>query len=127
MENRNNQVQQLFTEGSELLQTGNAAEALVRFQAAREIDPSNAILHLHAGAALHDLGRYEEAVASYRQALDIAPNMGEAHNNLGNSLMALGRFADAADSFSRASELLAIISCSTDGTGYGPAGAGKGC
>jgi tetratricopeptide (TPR) repeat protein len=101
------QMQKLFTEGSELLQTGNAAEALVRFQAARDIDPSNAILHLHAGAALHDLGRYEEAITCYRHAIDIAPSMGEAHNNLGNSLMALGRFAEAADSFSRSSVLLA--------------------
>ena len=107
LDNRANEVQQLFKEGSALLQAGDAAEALVRFQAARNIDQSNANLHLHAGAALHDLGRYEEAVASYRHAISIAPRMGEAHNNLGNSLMALGRFAEAADSFSRSSDILA--------------------
>jgi Tfp pilus assembly protein PilF len=106
MDNLRNKAQQLFTEGSELLQSGHAAEARVHFQTALGIDPSNALLHLHVGAALHDLSRYEEAVASYRHALDISPNMGEIHNNLGNSLMALGRFAEAADSFSRSSELL---------------------
>ena len=106
MDNLSKKLQQLFTEGSELLQAGNAAAALVRFQAALNIDPSNAILHLHAGAALHDLERYTEAVASYRHALSMAPYMGETHNNMGNSLMALGRFADAADSFSRSAELL---------------------
>jgi len=107
MDNRSNQLQQLFREGSELLQAGNSAAALVRFQSAVNIDPANATLHLYTGAALHDLERYEEAVASYRQALAVAPEMGEGHNNLGNSLMALGRFAQAADSFTRASELLA--------------------
>ena len=106
MDNRSNQLQQLFREGTELLQAGNAAESLVRFQAALNIDPSNATLHLHAGAVLHDLMRYEEAVDSYRHTLNVAPDMGEAHNNLGNSLMALGRFTEAVASFSRASELL---------------------
>lgn len=100
-------LQQLFTEGSDLLQGGNAAEALVRFQAALDLEPLNALLNLHAGAALHDLRRYAEAIACYRKALDSAPHMGEAHNNLGNSFMALGRFAEAIASFSTAAEFLA--------------------
>jgi cytochrome c-type biogenesis protein CcmH/NrfG len=107
VDNRSNQLQQLFTEGSGLLQAGDAAAALACFQAAREIDPSNAILHLYAGAALHDLGSYEDAIDSYQHAIAIAPNLGEAHNNLGNSLMALDRFAEAADSFLRSSGFLA--------------------
>lgn len=106
MDDRCNKLQQLFTEGSVLLHSGSAAEALILFQAALDIDPSNATLLLHAGAALHALGRHEEAIASYLHALNIAPNMGEALNNMGNSLMALGRFAKAADSFLRSSELL---------------------
>ena len=103
---RSSQIQQLFREGSALLQRGNAQEALVCFQAALELDRSNATLNLFAGAALHGLGRYEEAVASYQTALDSAPDMGEIHNNLGNSLLALGRFAEAADCFFRAEGIL---------------------
>lgn len=103
---RSNQIQQLFKEGSTLLQRRNAHEALVRFQEALDLDRSNSTLHLFAGAALHDLGRYEEAVASYRKALDGAPGIGEIHNNLGNSLLALGRFTEAADCFSRAAGIL---------------------
>lgn len=106
MDNRSNQLHKLFKEGSDLLQSGEAAEALLRFQDARNIDPSNATLNLYTGAALHDLGDYEEAIASYRLALESAPEIGEVHNNLGNSLMALGCFAEAADSFLRASELM---------------------
>ena len=106
MDNRSNQLQQLFKEGSELLQARNAAEALLRFQAAMNIDPFNPTLHLYAGAALHDLGQFEEAIANYRLAIDSAPEFGEAFNNIGNSLMALGRFKEAYDSFTRASELL---------------------
>ena len=99
-------IQQIFAEGAALLHAGHPAEALIRFQAVRDRDPSSEILHLHIGATLHELGRYEEAVASYRQAVEIAPRAGEIHNNLGNSLMALGRFSEAVDSFSRSSELL---------------------
>lgn len=99
-------LQQLFSEGSALLQAGNAAEALVRFQAAGRIDPRNATLSLYCGAALHSLGRYEEAVDSYRHGLVIAPDMGQIHNNLGNSLMALQRFTEAVESYSKACSLL---------------------
>lgn len=106
MDNQNNQLHTLFKEGSDLLQSGKTAEALLRFQDARNIDPANATLNLYTGAALHDLGDYEAAIASYRIALESAPEIGEVHNNLGNSLMALGRFAEAADSFLRASELM---------------------
>ena len=103
---RSSQIQQLFREGSALLQRGNAQEALVKFQAALELDPSHATLNLFAGAALHDLGCYEEAVASYQAALESAPGMGEIHNNLGNTLLALGCFAEAADCFFRAAAIL---------------------
>ena len=106
MTDRINTLQLLFREGSDLLQAGNAAEALLRFQAALNIDPLNATLSLYTGAALHALGRYEGAVDSYQHAIDITPGMGELHNNLGNTLIELGRFAQAADSFSNATELL---------------------
>ena len=106
MDNRSILLQQLFKEGSELLQSGHSAEALVRFQAALNIESSSATLYLHAGAALHDLGGYEEAVDCYRNALNAEPGMGQAYNNMGNSLMALGRFVEAADCFLMSSELL---------------------
>jgi Tfp pilus assembly protein PilF len=106
MANPANQIQQLFAEGTQLLQVGNAAEALVRFQNALNLDSSHAILYLHAGAALHSIGRYDEAIANYLKALQVAPDIGEIHNNLGNSLMALGRFSEAASSFTTASKLL---------------------
>jgi Flp pilus assembly protein TadD len=101
-----NLVQQLFSEGSALLQAGNTGQALVCFQSAQRIDPLNSTLYLYVGASLHDLKRFDEAVVCYEKALQITPSMGETHNNLGNSLMALGRFAEAADSFSSSSELL---------------------
>jgi Flp pilus assembly protein TadD len=106
MDNRSNQLQQYFMKGSLLLQSGNARQAILCFQNALAIDPSNPTLLLYTGTALHDVGRYEEAVTSYKQAIQIAPTLGEAHNNLGNSLLALGQFAEAADSFSVAIELL---------------------
>lgn len=106
MNNRGNQLQQLFSEGSALLQSGNAGQALVCFRSALAIDPSNPTLLLYCGATLHDLGRYDEAVDAYKKSIQTAADIGEAHNNLGNSLMALGRFSEAADSFFRAATLL---------------------
>ncbi len=106
MENKSTHLQQLFTEGTELLQAGNAAQALICFKDALAIDPENPQFHLYAGAALHDLGRYGEAVDSYHNAIRVAPQMGEAYNNLGNSQMALGRHSEAVASFSHAAGLL---------------------
>lgn len=106
MADQNYQVQQLFRKGSELLQNGDATQALSCFQEAIKIKPLNATLYLYAGTALHDLGRFEDAIITYRLALGIAPCMGEIHNNLGNSQMALGRFAEATESFAQASTLL---------------------
>jgi len=100
------QVQNLFAEGAHLLQTGNAAEALTRFQMLEPLCPAHTTLLLYTGTALHELGRYEEAIAAYDSAINLAPQLGEAHNNLGNSLIALGRFSDAIDSFSQATRLL---------------------
>lgn len=106
MNNQANRAQQLFMEGSTLLRSGNLGQALLCFQCAQEIDPTNSTLYLYTGATLHDLKRFDEAVVCYEKALQLAPNMGEAHNNLGNSLMALGRFSQAAQSFSQAVALL---------------------
>ena len=108
MINPTEQAQRLLLEGSGLLQNGNSAAALVYFQQANDIAPSNPVILLHAGTALHNLERYEEAIACYHAAIRVAPRIGEVHNNLGNSLMALGRFADAADSFALAAQLLPL-------------------
>jgi Flp pilus assembly protein TadD len=108
MDSRSDQVQKLYGEGQELFRSKNTAAALARFQLARELAPAIPVLHLYAGAALHDLGRYEEAINCYRDVLSLAPGMGEAHNNLGNSLMALGRYAEAAESLSEAAATLPV-------------------
>jgi Flp pilus assembly protein TadD len=100
------QVQNLFAEGAHLLHTGNAAEALTRFQTLEPLCSGNTTLLLYKGTSLHELGRYEEAASAYYSAINLNPQMGEAHNNLGNSLMALGRFADAVSCFSQATRLL---------------------
>lgn len=96
------QLQNLFSEGVELLQAGDADLALSCFQRVHTIDSSNPTPLLYAGAALHELKRFREAVICYEKAIVIAPHMGEIHNNLGNSLIELGLFCDAVQSFTRA-------------------------
>ena len=106
MDNRHDRLQQLFTQSTDLLSAGNASDALMYLRAALVIDPSNPMVNLYVGAALHDLERYTEAVTFHYVTIEIAPGMGEAYNNLGNSLMALGRFDEAVDRFSKAAEIL---------------------
>lgn len=106
MTNPIDQARRLFLEGSGLLQKGDSAAALACFEQVNEVAPSNPVVFLYAGTALHNLERYEEAIACYQAAIRIAPHMGEVHNNLGNSLMALCRFDEAAESFTQAVLLL---------------------
>jgi len=108
MKNQQEQAQKLFIEGVQLLQTGNATEALARFQTLAPLCLTNVNLLLYTGTALYELRRYEQAVITFDKAIELAPHMGEAHNNLGNTLLALGRFSDAADSFTRAVNLLKL-------------------
>lgn len=106
MDNELKHLQQLFSEGSELLQAGNAEQALNCFLMAQHINPSNPTLFLFCGAALHELKRFDEAIDCYEKTIRLSPSMGEAHNNMGNTLIALGRFAEAVIFFSNAVTLL---------------------
>ena len=92
----------LVTEGNQLLQRGNYAEAADKYEQAVRLEPGGEDLHYNLGIALAKLGKTEEAKQHYAEALQIFPDHFEARNNLGNLLMNENKLAEAIDHFREA-------------------------
>ena len=92
--------------GASFKATGRASEALIAFQKAITLSPTDAEAHNALGVAFQELGRLEEALASLTQATALKPNYAEAHGNLGNTLKEMGRLDDAVARYERVIALL---------------------
>jgi tetratricopeptide (TPR) repeat protein len=91
--------------GQAIHEKGNVEEAIVHFQNALRIDPSQASVHSALGVALLEMGRPQQSLAYLERALEIDPNDADAHYNYGNTLLQLGRAREAVTQYSRALEL----------------------
>lgn len=91
--------------GQAIYEKGNVEEAMVHFQNALRIDPSQASVHSALGVALLELGRADQSLISLRTALEIDPNDADAHYNIGNTLLRLGHAREAVAQYSRALEI----------------------
>jgi tetratricopeptide (TPR) repeat protein len=91
--------------GQAIHEKGNVEEAMVHFQNALRIDPSQASVHSALGVALLEIGRADQSLISLRRALEIDPNDADAHYNFGNTLLQLGRAREAVAQYSRALEI----------------------
>ncbi|HYJ06664.1 MAG TPA: tetratricopeptide repeat protein [Chthoniobacterales bacterium] len=91
--------------GQAIYEKGNVEEAMVHFQNALRIDPSQASVHSALGVALLEMGRADQSLLSLRKALEIDPNDADAHYNIGNTLLQLGHAREAAAQYSRALEI----------------------
>jgi Flp pilus assembly protein TadD len=96
----------LVAEGNQLLERGNYAGAVEKYQQATLLQPDQEDLHYNLGIALAKLGRTEEAKKQYAEALEIFPDYAEARNNLGNLLMKENNLADAITQFREAIRLV---------------------
>lgn len=96
----------LVAEGNKLLERGNYADAVEKYQQAALIQPDQEDLHYNLGIALAKLGRIEEAKKQYAEALEIFPDYAEARNNLGNLLMKENNLAEAITQFREAIRLV---------------------
>jgi Tfp pilus assembly protein PilF len=81
---------------------GNPGAGVLVYRRAREIDPSNARVHLNLGITLAEDGQHSEAVASYRESLRLEPRQPLALVNLGIALAARGDRAGAEAAYRRA-------------------------
>lgn len=91
--------------GQAIYEKGNVEEAMVHFQNALRIDPSQASVHSALGVALLEMGRADQSLISLRTALEIDPNDADAHYNIGNTLLRLGHAREAVAQYSRALEI----------------------
>lgn len=65
-----------------LLQQGKTEQAIAEFQAAVELNPHDAQLHVWCGNVLAQHGAADKAIVHYRAALTIAPGWNEAQIRL---------------------------------------------
>ena len=77
------QMQNLFRQGAQHMNAGDAAAAEADFRQAIALDPSFAPAHLDLGLALLKQGKLLEAIASIKKSLEIDPASPGAHLFLG--------------------------------------------
>lgn len=84
-----------YAAGLVALKAGDAAAALLRFQAALKRFPDAANLHNELGFAHRRLGRFDKAFEHYKRALKIDPRHRSAHEYIGEAYLLVGDVAGA--------------------------------
>ena len=88
-------VYDLFTRGTRLLEDGDFHAATVPLARAAEIEPDKTSIREALGRALFRSQRYEQAAAEFEAVVDRAPTNDFALFCLGRSLQLLGRHHEA--------------------------------
>jgi tetratricopeptide (TPR) repeat protein len=88
-------VYDLFTRGTELLEAGHNHQAVIPLSRARDLDPDKTSIREALGRALFGARHYEQAAAEFEAVIDRAPTNDFALFCLGRSLQKLGRHAEA--------------------------------
>jgi tetratricopeptide (TPR) repeat protein len=104
-------ARQLLNRGADLLQRGQAREAIPLLEQARRLDPDSVAAHINLGGAYVMAGRHKEAIPLLETARDAEPdntmiwiNLGAAY--LGNPILATSeQQMQAITAFERALEL----------------------
>jgi len=87
----------LNEEGKQLLKQGRCEEAITRFQAAFDANPTAHDVYEpldNMAFCLYELDRKDEAIAKWRQALSIEPNSPDANAGIGMALYVTGHRDD---------------------------------
>jgi Flp pilus assembly protein TadD len=88
-------VYELYTRGTELLEAGHNHQATIPLARARDLDPDKTSIREALGRALFGAQRYEQAAAEFEAVIDRAPTNDFALFCLGRCLQQLGRHAEA--------------------------------
>jgi Flp pilus assembly protein TadD len=88
-------VYELFTRGTELLEAGHNHQATIPLSRARDLDPDKTSIREALGRALFRSQRYEQAAIEFEAVIARAPTNDFALFCLGRSLQMLGRHAEA--------------------------------
>jgi tetratricopeptide (TPR) repeat protein len=98
--------QWLSESGYLALATGDAHEAIDRFEALVQKLPDYADGHFNLAHAYREQGRFESAIVSFERALELnVAQPHEAHTELGSTLLQVRRESDAQPHFERALEI----------------------
>lgn len=98
-------VYELFTQGTRLLEDGDFHAATVPLQRARDLEPEKTSIREALGRALFKARRYEQAAAEFEAVVDRAPTDDYALFCLGRSLQQLGRHKQARKPLALAAQL----------------------
>jgi len=90
-----------YNEGVSLYDQGRYDEAIIKFERAIEIDPTNKEAWLYKGLSLDDLGRYPEALICYDKAIALDPYYVIPWYNKGIILGNQGHYSDSIICFDR--------------------------
>ncbi|HLM51780.1 MAG TPA: tetratricopeptide repeat protein [Solirubrobacteraceae bacterium] len=88
-------VYDLFRRGTDLLESGDFAQAAIPLSKAARLEPGKASIREALGRALFRSRRFEEAATEFAACVEIAPTSDYALFCLGRALMESGRPADA--------------------------------
>jgi Flp pilus assembly protein TadD len=88
-------VYDLFTRGTELLEAGHNHQATIPLSRARDLAPDKTSIREALGRALFHARRYEQAATEFEAVIDRAPTNDYALFCFGRSLQKLGRHAEA--------------------------------
>jgi Flp pilus assembly protein TadD len=88
-------VYELFTRGTALLEAGHNHQATIPLSRARDLDPDKTSIREALGRALFHAQRYEQAAKEFEAVAERAPTNDYALFCLGRSLQMLGRHAEA--------------------------------
>ena len=99
------QAERLCEEGYASLEMGRFEEASAKLIRARELAPSNPLIHFRLALLFSDTGRLPEALASLDKSIELQPENALAHNNRGSILHQLGRLEEAEAAYRRALDL----------------------
>lgn len=88
-------VYELFTRGTALLEAGHNHQAVIPLSRARDLDPEKTSIREALGRALFRARDYEQAAIEFDAVIERAPTNDFALFCLGRSLQKLGRHAEA--------------------------------
>lgn len=95
LESSSDDVYELFTRGTQLLESGHNHQATVPLSRARDLEPDKTSIREALGRALFGAQRYLAAAQEFSAMIERAPTNDYAQFCLGRSLQMLGRHAEA--------------------------------
>ena len=100
------QVAPLLALATQLLRSGQPADAILPLREAALLQPSNTIIQHDLGLACLEVGRVPDAIAAFQRAVANNPRYTDAYFRLGIALEKLGDLRGAILAYDRATELL---------------------